>query len=302
MGYRRRSRPPGLEGGAGLTAAWRSVIGAGFALPRDAGRRAPPGELPGAPVARGDGLVGYRRRSRPPGLEGGAGLTAAWRSVIGAGFALPRDAGRRPALLENCPGERVRVGCGRPRPALRVEGGAGLTLAWRRVIGAGFALPRDAGLETGAPGELPGAPVARGEGWWGTVVGRALRDSGVVRRLTAAWRRVIGAGFALPRDAGLRDRALLSRAVTGAGSSVLVSRSRAMPVGGPHRENCPALLSRAVTGAGSSVLVSRSRAMPVGDRPLRENCPALLELPSALPCAPALLLAASGRGSSCTRG
>ena len=32
------------------------------------------------------------------GLEGGAGPSLAWRSIIGAGFALTRDAGRRPAL------------------------------------------------------------------------------------------------------------------------------------------------------------------------------------------------------------
>ena len=31
---------------------WRSVIGAGVALPRDAGRRPPPGELASAPLSR----------------------------------------------------------------------------------------------------------------------------------------------------------------------------------------------------------------------------------------------------------
>ena len=39
-------RHPGPEGGAALTFAERSVIGAGFALPRDAGRRPPPGDWP----------------------------------------------------------------------------------------------------------------------------------------------------------------------------------------------------------------------------------------------------------------
>ena len=98
-------------------------------------------------------------------------------------------------------------------------------------------------------------------------------------------------------------------------SSTLVSRSRAMPVGGPHRENWPALQSprffavgdarsrcaarsgagfraparcRSETGAplfrgwryaisrrvAQRCRVSRSRAMPVGD-PHRENWPAL---------------------------
>ena len=36
---------------------------------------------------------------RHSGLGEGGELTLAWRSVIDAGFALPRDAGRRPAFL-----------------------------------------------------------------------------------------------------------------------------------------------------------------------------------------------------------
>ena len=44
--------------------------------------------------------IGSSERSRPPWLEAGAALTLAWRSVIGAGFALPRDAGRRPPSEE----------------------------------------------------------------------------------------------------------------------------------------------------------------------------------------------------------
>ena len=35
--------------------------------------------------------------AHPAGHENGAALTLAWRSVIRAGFALPRDAGQRPA-------------------------------------------------------------------------------------------------------------------------------------------------------------------------------------------------------------
>ena len=64
--------------------------------------------------------VGDRRSSRALSQS----LTLAGGGVIGAGFALPRDAGRRPALQ-----------------ALSQS----LTLAGGGVIGAGFALPRDAG-------------------------------------------------------------------------------------------------------------------------------------------------------------
>ena len=53
----------------------------------------PPGRPLGV-AARGSG-----QRSRHPGLEAGAELKLALRRVIGAGFALPRDAGRRPAQL-----------------------------------------------------------------------------------------------------------------------------------------------------------------------------------------------------------
>ncbi len=36
--------------------------------------------------------------AHPAGQENGAALTLAWRRVIGPGFALPRDAGQRPAF------------------------------------------------------------------------------------------------------------------------------------------------------------------------------------------------------------
>ena len=102
------------------------VIGAGFALPRDAGRRPalhagqPSAVLPACP----------RAVPAPTLLE---------RGVIGAGFALARDAGRRPALHP-----------GQPHAVLSA-------LAERGVIGAGFALPRDAGRRP-PPGELASAP------------------------------------------------------------------------------------------------------------------------------------------------
>ena len=44
-------------------------------------------------------------------------------------------------------------------PDAGLEGGAGPSLAWRSIIGAGFALTRDAGLKTGAP--FPAAPSTR---------------------------------------------------------------------------------------------------------------------------------------------
>ena len=98
-----------------------------------------------------------------------AALTLAGWSVIGAGFALPRDAGRRPALqsssrLFSVCGARhsrwqdgassARVSRSRAMPVgdRRSWRRAALTVAGGSVIGAGFALPRDAGLETGAPG------------------------------------------------------------------------------------------------------------------------------------------------------
>ena len=107
---------------AALRLAGWSVIGAGFALPRDAGRR--------------PALLAV------PALVLGlwcAALTLVGWSVIGAGFALPRDAGRRPALLA-VPALVLGLWC------------AALTVAGWSVIGTGFALPRDAGLKTGAPG------------------------------------------------------------------------------------------------------------------------------------------------------
>ena len=101
------------------------------------------------------------------------------------------------------------------------------------VVGAGFALPRDAGRR----------PALH-------------REIGVAS--------VVGAGFALPRDAGRRP-ALLAVRLGWPASSVRVSRCRAMPVGDRRstvRLGWPA----------SSVRVSRCRAMPVGDRRSSRPC------------------------------
>ena len=234
-----RRAVPGLEGGAALTLAWRRVIGAGFALPRDAGlKTGAPGELPGAPVARAS-----RGLAMHP-LPG----TRHWGD-------------RRYAVARRFAQQR------RPEVATGTRRWCGTYVGMAQGHRCWFRAPARCRSETGAPGELPGAPgelpsapVARasrglamhplpGTRHWGD------RRYAVARRfaqrcrrealpgleggaaLTAAWRRVIGAGFALPRDAGRRP-ALLSRAVRGAGSSVLVSRSRAMPVG--DRRSCRA--------------------------------------------------------------
>ena len=76
-------------------------------------------------------------QSRQSGLGEGGELTSAWCSVIGAGFALPRDAGRRPAfqavpalLLDR----RCAVSPGVPGPAVPYS----VTRSWpgitRRVL------------------------------------------------------------------------------------------------------------------------------------------------------------------------
>ena len=85
---------------AGETGA-PSVVGAGFALPRDAGRR-PALQALSALVSRSRAMpVGDRRSKRcrrwfraPARCRSETGAP----SVVGAGFALPRDAGQRPAL------------------------------------------------------------------------------------------------------------------------------------------------------------------------------------------------------------
>ena len=169
-----------------------SVVGAGFALPRDAGRR----------------CRSETRRS----VSGGA------PSVVGAGFALPRDAGRRPALQALSAlvsrsrampvGDRRSKRCRRwfRAPArCRSETGA------PSVVGAGFALPRDAGRRRSKRCRR-----------WFRAPARCRSETGAPS--------VVGAGFALPRDAGRRP-ALQAL-------SALVSRSRAMPVRDRRSKRC----------------------------------------------------------------
>ena len=182
--WRRPAHAEGLPAGTGrgalLALAWGDVIGAGFALPRDAGletgapaprtallrhavrarRFRPEGGVvlptrhlvwaagsqarnkltaansvrchPGAEIRDLQSLA--CSRGSPESLSGGRG--GARRALVRAVFSL-RGRWRRPAHTEGLP-----AGTGR---------GAALALAWGDVIGAGFALPRDAGLETGAP-------------------------------------------------------------------------------------------------------------------------------------------------------
>ena len=59
-------------------------------------------------------------RLRLPGSREGADLTLAGRGVIGAGFALPRDAGRRPALHVLALFLRRRDAVSRPAAAVPV--------------------------------------------------------------------------------------------------------------------------------------------------------------------------------------
>ena len=213
------------------------------------------GRFRAAARCRSGDVVGAALRCRSgPALHGAA---------LGAGFALPRDAGRRPALhgaalvvrVSRCTRDAGR------RPALHAllvrgahaHGGGG-------VGGAGFALHARCRSETGAPW---------GRRWW-----CGFRAAARCRSETGApWGSVVGAGFALTRDAGRRP------ALHGAALVVRVSRSRAMPVG----TGAPCAVGGGVGGAGFAltrdagrrpalqgaalvVRVSRSRAMPVGDR------------------------------------
>ena len=245
--------------------------GAGFALPRDAGRR--PALQPSPRFFAADMVISLRvaqrsrsrampvgdRRSARPGADRSA---ASAKAGSGAGFALPRDAGRRPALRPSrriVPRLRQRqevvqvsrsrampVGDRRSRPSRRSFRGFGKGRKWRR-----FRAPARCRSETGAPSR----PRARS---------------------AASAKAGSGAGFALPRDAGRRPALRPSRRIVPRlrqrQEVAQVSRSRAMPVGDrrskPSRRIVPRLRQRQEV-----VQVSRSRAMPVGDR--RSSRPAL---------------------------
>ena len=175
-----------------------SVVGAGFALPRAL-----------------QALSALVSRSR---------CRAGAPSVVGAGFALPRDAGRRPALQALSAlvsrsrampvGDRRSKRCRRwfRAPArCRSETGA------PSVVGAGFALPRDAGRRPAL--QALSALVSRSRAMpvgdrrskrcrrWFRAPARCRSETGAPS--------VVGAGFALPRDAGRRPALPVSRVVLG---------------------------------------------------------------------------------------
>ena len=122
------------------------------------------------------------------------------------------------------------------------------------VVGAGFALTRDAGRR----------PALLGRRRWGgfRAYARCRSETG------APHGGVVGAGFALPRDAGQRP------ALHGAALVVRVSRSRAMPVGdrrsrgrrcwGGFRAYARCRSETGAPGAASLGRVSRSRAIGGG--------------------------------------
>ena len=158
----------------------------------------------------GAGFALLRDAGRRPALHVGL----ARRSVVGAGFALPRDAGRRPAL---------HVG-----------------LARRSVVGAGFALLRDAGR-------------------------RPALHVGLARC------SVVGAGFALPRDAGRRPA--LHVRLAGPASSVRRFRAPARcrsetgaprEIGEAQRRWCPASSVRAPARCRSETGAPRGSGMRGG--------------------------------------
>ena len=170
--------------GAARTWAWRSVMCAGFALRRDAGRR---------PALHKE-KVRPRGAVAASGAGRGAARTWAWRSVMRAGFALPRDAGRRPALHK----EKAR-----PRGAVAASGagrGAARTLAWLSVMRAGFALPRDAGQRPA----LQAVPALVRDWRW-EFRGPAGHDAGQRPALHGAPTKKGAGPKARPQGSGLRS-------------------------------------------------------------------------------------------------
>ena len=218
----RRSRPRGCSGlamrDAAVTLAWRSVVGAGFALSRDAGRR-PALQAPrlfamrgrqsrwhGAPVL----VSRCRAMGRRPALQfprlfamcgshgraSSARAVARCRSETGAPGALVRDGrcGSHVGMAQRCrrwfrAAARCRSETGAPGPAL--------VCGWRCAM-------RQSGWQGAASSALVSRcramPVGDRRSNSRACSGLAMRDAAI--RL--AGRSVVGAGFALPRDAGRR--------------------------------------------------------------------------------------------------
>ena len=251
--HRRRFRAPARcrsETGAPSRPRYRSAVsakagsGAGFALPRDAGRRPALQAVPAiAPrlrqrqeavqVSRSRAMPVGDRRSGRPGYRSAASVKAG----SGAGFALPRDAGRRPALQ---PSPRSFRGFGKGRKRRR------------------FRAPARCRSETGAPAVPALVPRLRQRQEAAQVSrSRAMpvgdrRSSRPRARSAASAKAGSGAGFALPRDAGRRPALLAVPAIAPRlrqrQEAAQVSRSRAMPVG--DRRSKPSRLSLRGFGKG----------------------------------------------------
>ena len=154
----RRAGPTGRTGRGsafqiGVPGRPRDVVGAGFALPRDAGQR-PALRALSALVSRSRAIPVRGRRSK----RCRRWFRAAARcrsetgapSVVGAGFALPRDAGRRPALqallVRVSRSRAMPVGDRRSKPRRPCAGIPRRTqkkpARWRVSRGAAIAAPR----------------------------------------------------------------------------------------------------------------------------------------------------------------
>ena len=131
------------------------VVGAGFALPRDAGRR------PALRAPRDSARLAMRgfvavRLAWPASLVRVSRSRAIGGGIVGAGFALPRDAGRRPAL--HAPRDSARLGM-RGFAGVRLAGPALLGQVSRsRAMPVGDRRSMRCRSETGAP-ELPAGSV-----------------------------------------------------------------------------------------------------------------------------------------------
>ena len=193
------------KGGAALTLAWRGVIGAGFALPRDAGRTALALlQVLNAEIARAEEQMTQLLDALSEAEEVGGGPDATEPDLVtilarGRGWETSRWRGCSPGGSRRC-AVVTTAACGWRRGWRRCAPSrpcqwASLTLAWRGVIGAGFALPRDAGRDACAR-----PPTGR----------TGLPRSGEPRALSPAnppglrHRRITSP--ALPAAKGVRDR------------------------------------------------------------------------------------------------
>ena len=245
-------------------------------------------------VSRSRAMPVGDRRSSPPAFSWLAIRDLAARRAAVPGFALPRDAGRRPLFrgwrcaislrVPAVPGFALPRDAGR-RPALRffAVGDARSRCASRS--GAGFRAPARCRSETGAP-------LFRG---WRCAISLCVAQRCRVSRSRAmpvgdrrsacsrlamrdlAARRAAVPGFALPRDAGRRPALqsaarFFARAGDGDPRSRCASRSGAgfraparcrSETGAPLFRGWRCAISLRVA---QRCRVSRSRAMPVGDR------------------------------------